>query len=453
MSRHWFSSSILVVLVPLGLWAQAGGPTPFGSGAVPQLSFAGAAAPSNLVSFSVSSTMGYNTNIAAVGQGAEGGTFVSLGPRISVVRQGEHVVLDLDYYPNYLFYPGHEQYDQFNQALALNMSFKLGPRITLQIRDSLSRATANFQPGLSNSSVSIPGLGPPTTLNQTVYTGSAPQQNNAARVDLTYRKSGRTSFGVFAGFDQQHFIGKPANGQQLFNTQGTSGGLRYAYRISEHTSLGVVYLYQDFNFARNQSLIGAQSRTVTHSVFASFAWQLAPSVTLSVFGGPQYIPSEEYFVQSPILPGGSGTIVNPLFRSQWNEAAGGALTKQAEKTAFSLTAQRSVSNGGGLLTAAISSSVGMGASRKLRRGWDANFNLTFASTDNLTLPSLPRNQISTETATLALNHPLSESLSAQLSYTFVHQSNVALLPVAATLDSSRLSLSFSYRAKSIPLSH
>jgi len=454
--RQSLPTAIILLLLPAGSWAQvgtAGGPTPFGNGVQPLLSFAGAAAPSNLVSFSVSSVMGYNTNIGAVGQGAEGDTFVSLGPRISVVRQGEHVVLDLDYYPNYLFYPGHEQYDQFNQALALNMSFKLGPRITLQIRDSLSRATANFQPGLSNSSVSIPGLGPPTTLNQTVYTGSAPQHNNAVRVDAIYRMSGRTSLTLFGGFDQQHFIGQPANGQQLYNTQGTSGGLQYGYRLSEHTSLGVMYFYQKFNFARSQTLIGAQSPTITHSVLASFAWQLAPSVTLSVFGGPQYIPSEEYFVQSPTLPGGGRTVENPLFRSQWNEAVGGALTKQVEKTAFNLTVQRSVTNGGGVLTAVTSSSVGIGASRKLRRGWDASSNLTFASTDNLTLPSLPRNQISTETATFAVNHPLSESLSAQLSYTFIHQSNVALLPVAATFDCSRVSLSFSYRAKSIPLSH
>src|SRR5262249_32458224 len=149
--------------------------------------------------------------------------------------------------------------------------------------------------------------------------------------------------------------------------------------LSEHTTLGVLYLYQNFDFERNQRVIGAQSRTVIHSMTASFAWQLAPSVALSVFGGPQYIPSEEYFIQSPALPGGGATVVvNPLFRTQWNEAAGGTLTKQAEKAAFNLMVQRSVTNGGGLLTAVTSSSIGIGARRKLQRGWDASFNVTYA---------------------------------------------------------------------------
>jgi hypothetical protein len=84
MMRHWFSTAIVVMLVPLGLWGQAGGPTPFGSGAVPQLSFAGAAAPSNFLSFSLSSATGYNTNIANSGQQTEGDAYVSLGPRIAL---------------------------------------------------------------------------------------------------------------------------------------------------------------------------------------------------------------------------------------------------------------------------------------------------------------------------------------------------------------------------------
>jgi hypothetical protein len=382
-----------------------------------------------------------------------GGAFLSLGPNIGVARRGEHLTIDLDYYPRYLFYPGQEQYNNLNQVLTLGVSYRFGPRMTLEVRDAFRSQSGNFQPGLSNSSSSIPGLGPPTTLNQTVYTGFVPQQDNAVRVDAIDQMSRRTSLTLFGGFDQLRFTGQPVTGQPLHNTRTASGGLQYAYRLSEHTTLGVLYLYQHFDFEGTQSVIGAQSTISTHSVLASFAWQLSPSVAFSVFGGPQYIPSHEYFVQSSTLPGGTVALSNPLFRSQWNEAVGGTLTKQAERTAFNLTAQRSVTNGGGLLTAVTSSSVGIGARRKLRTGWNASMNVTCALTDGLTLPSLPRNNMSSESATFALDHPLSETLTAQLSYTFTHQSNVALLPVAPTFDRSRVSLSFSYRAKSIPLSH
>lgn len=459
--RQTLPTAIILLLVPAGSWAQLGnapgtsmmGPTAFGNGVQPQLTYAGTVAPSNLISFSVSTETGYDSNIGNLGEQPVGGAFLSLGPNIGVARRGEHLSIDLDYNPRYLFYPGQEQYDNLNQALSLGVSYRFGPRLTLEVRDSFRSQSGNFQPGLSNSSSTIPSLGPPTTLNQTVYTGFVPQQNNAVRADVIYQMSRRTSFTLFGGYDQLHFTGQPTEGQQLFDTRGTSGGLQYAYRLSEHTTLGVLYLYQNFNFAGNQSVIGAQSRIATHSVLASFAWQLSPSVALSVFGGPQYIPSEEYFVPSPTLPGGGVTVANPLFRSQWNEAAGGRLTKQAEKTAFNLMVQRSVTDGGGLLTAVTSSSLGVGARRKLRRGWDASLNVTCALTDGITLPSLPRNNMSSETATFALDHPLSETLTARFSYTFTHQSNIALLPVAATFDRSRVSLSFTYRAKSIPLGH
>jgi hypothetical protein len=457
--RQSLPTTIILLLLPAGSWAQVGnlpgssmgGPTPFGNGVQPQLSYAGTVAPTNLMSFSLSTETGYDSNIGNLGQQPVGGAFMSLGPRIGLVRQGEHLTVDLDYYPRYLFYPGRDQYDNLNQVLTLDVRYRVDPRVTLQVRDSFRSQSGNFQPGLATSS-SIPGLGPPTTLNQTVYTGFVPQQDNAVRVDAIYQMSGRTSFTLFGGFDQLHFKGQPAAGQPLYNTRTTSGGLQYAYRLSEHVTLGALYLYQNFNFENGQSVIGAQSRTTAHSLLASFAWQLSPSVMLSVFGGPQYIPSEEYFVQSSTPPGGSVAVANPLFRAQWNEAAGGVLTKQVEKTSLNLTAQRSVTNGGGLLTSVTSSTVGIGARRKLHRGWDTSFYLTFASTDSLTLPSLPRNQVSSETFTVALDHPLSATVNAQLSYTFTHQSNVALLPVAATFDRSRVSLSFTYRAKSISLS-
>jgi hypothetical protein len=458
--RQSLPTAIILLFVPVVSWAQVGsatvgsmgGPTPFGNGVQPQLSYAGAAAPSNLLSFSLSTETGYDSNIASAAQPRIGGPFVSLGPRVDVVRQSTHLSIDVDYHPQYILYPGNGDFNNLNQYLTLDMSYRLNRRVTLRVRDSFTSRSDNFQPGLSNSSSSIPELGPPTTLNQTVYTVFTPQQDNAVRVDAIFQKSGRTSFTLFGGFDQLHFTGRPSYGQ-FYNTAETNGGGQYVYRLTEHTSLGVLYLYQDLNFRRNLTPIGARYRTVVHGLLASVAWQLSPSVELMVFGGPQYTPSQEYIVQSPALPGGGGTVANPLFRSQWNTAAGGTLTKQAEKTAFNLTAQRSVTNGGGVLTAVTSSSVAIGAHRKLARGWEASLNVTCGLTDGLTLPSLPRNNISSESTTFAVDHPLSESVSARLSYTFTHQSNIAQLPVAATFDRSRVSVNFTYRAKSIPLSH
>src|SRR5215472_6568210 len=128
--RQCVPTALILLLVPTGSWAQLsnapltsmGGPTLFGSGVQSPLGYAGAVAPSNLISLSVTTETGYDTNVANLGQQAVGGPFVSLGPNIDVARRGEHLTIDLDYYPRYLFYPGQEQYDNLNQVLTLGVS-------------------------------------------------------------------------------------------------------------------------------------------------------------------------------------------------------------------------------------------------------------------------------------------------------------------------------------------
>src|SRR5215831_10810368 len=149
--RQTLPTAIILLLLPPGSWAQVGslpgasmgGPTPFGNGVQPQLSYAGAAAPSNLLSFSLSSEMGYDNNIANLGQHPVGGAFVSLGPSIDVARRGEHLGVDLSYHPHYLFYPGQEQYDNWSQVMDLNVSYRFGSRVTLQVRDAFRSQSGN----------------------------------------------------------------------------------------------------------------------------------------------------------------------------------------------------------------------------------------------------------------------------------------------------------------------
>jgi hypothetical protein len=112
------------------------------------------------MSFSVRSEAGYDDNIGDASQPRLGSSFVALGPRIGVVREGANLGVDLDYYPYHLFYPGRQQYNGFNQELSLDVSCRFSPRMTLQVRDTFSRQPGSFQPSLSNSSVSVPEPGP-----------------------------------------------------------------------------------------------------------------------------------------------------------------------------------------------------------------------------------------------------------------------------------------------------
>jgi hypothetical protein len=451
-------SALILFLIPACLWAQVGdvpvspggGPSSFGDGVLPQLRYAGATGATNLMTFGLSAETGYSDNVGTVGEARVGGTFVALGPHVDVTRQGARLGMNLDYEPYFVRYLGNQRNDMLNQMLSLNVSYKLGPRVTFQVRDSFIRQTGNFQPDLVTSS--IPGLGPPTTLNQNVYTAFIPQESNAVRVDAIYHKSSRTSISLFGGFDQLHFLEHPANGQQLFGTQGTSGGLQYAYRLSEHTTMGVLYQFQSLKFAGIQNTFDANAHIFTHSILASFARQLSPSVELTVFGGPQYVQPKGYSKQSSALPEESGLSVGPALRTPLNPALGLTLTKQAARMVFDLSAQRMVTNGGGLLSAATMSSIGIGVGRNLRRDWDATLNVNCARTDALAFQSVPENRINTQTASLALERAFGKNLSARLTYTFTQQ-RPGGGPLEANFDRNSVSLGFFYQAKRFPLGH
>jgi hypothetical protein len=281
-------------------------------------------------------------------------------------------------------------------------------------------------------------------LNQTVYAPFAPQISNAARVDAIYQNSVRTSFTIFGGFNRLQFTGQPAAGQQYYDTRGLSGGLQYAYRLSEHASLGVLYLFQNLNFQGNLGL-DRPSHVNTQSILASLAWRVSPTVTLSAFAGPQYVQNH--------LPNSSGlgsSVANLSLPAQWSVAGGGSLTKESERTALSISAQRMVSDGSGWMTAATNSFVNLGLRRLLARRWNASLDLGVARTDGIVFP-YRRSSLTTESAGLALEHSLGERLTARLAYAFVRQDNAGPVTAAAKFDRSRISLGLFYEVKSFSL--
>jgi hypothetical protein len=444
--RRSFPTAIILLMAPVSSWSQVGNaPAVYGNGEVPQLRYGDAAAVSNLVSLKLEEETGYDSNVPGLSAPRFGSTFFALGPSLEVLQQRAHLVFDLYYQPNFLFYPSLSQYNRLNQALTLDTSYRFGPRLTLRVRDSFSYQTGTSQPGSKDSP--LDGLGPPTTLNQIIYTPFAPQIVNGARVDAIYQENARTSFTMFGGFNRLQFTGQPAAAQQYYDTRGVGGGFQYTYRLSEHLSFGALYLFQSLNFQGNLGL-GSPSRVSNQSVLTSFAWRLSPSVTLSVFGGPQCVQNR--FPNPSVVNSGVANVSNLSFPAHWDVAAGGSLSKQSDRTALSLSAQRMVADGGGWMTAATNSFVNLGLRRLLARRWNANLGLGVGRTDGIIFP-YKRNSVTMETAALNLEHSLGERVTARLAYTFVLQNNNGPAAAAAQFDRSRISLGLFYEAKSFSL--
>jgi opacity protein-like surface antigen len=276
-------------------------------------------------------------------------------------------------------------------------------------------------------------------LNGTLFTPTARQLTWSSRIDASYQAAANDSVSLFVGQSRLDFKQQASNAGSLQNAGQKNAGLVYQHRLSPHTTLGMDYQYEDISF-------GPDSRTLVHSAFFSYAQQVSPSLTLSVFGGPQFSRLHEVIA----LPLGPFMFRIPISLATSNWALGGTVTKQADKTAFQLTAQHQVSDGGGLLGAVVSSSVGTSVRRRLPGRWDASWSAGYADNRSLDTTS-SRGAYQSLTAGAGLGRSLTEKLRVRLGYDFIHQRGSGQSQLFGDFDRDLWSVQFSYRFHEIAL--
>ncbi|MGH9432723.1 MAG: hypothetical protein ACRD3T_14365 [Terriglobia bacterium] len=453
MLRVLFQAILLVGFLPLSLWAQGGapsmpggGPTPFGSGAESQLNYAGQSATPNLLLLGTDTSIGYSDNV----RGSTipvGDSYITVGPHFLFDEQRRDFTLQLAYSPYFQVFQHLSQYNTVSEVFAADGLFRFGTGFSLHLRDSLSYLTGTFQP--PSEPTGIPGLGAPTSLNQTIVTPIVPEVTNNTRVDAIFHRSTRTSLTFFGSYNRLDFLGRSGTGSQYFNTRDVNAGIEYSYRVTNHQTAGLQYVYDNMDFG-GSSILLTNSRAVIHSAFLSWTWQMTPSVNLTLFGGPQYIlPAAS--PERPGRVGGLGLVtVNPVSAPQWQGAAGATLTKQVRKTAFSFSAMRAATDGGGLLTSVTSLSADAGVRRHLMRRWDVSADVMASRADELG-SQFAGGRIDSQTASFGVSHGLSERLTASLSYSASRAQSHGAVPFTGNFNVNRVTLSFALNAKGVSL--
>jgi AMIN domain-containing protein len=420
--------------VPLG---SPSGPQTYGNGEKAGLNYAGTTPPRNILALGLNVGSSYDDNIFGNNQQRVSDVAFQFGPSLNVRREGQRLNLALSYQPHFRIYRKASEENVVDQSLGFDAAYRASPRLSFRARTSAFYTTGIFQPNQNEEF--LPGLGSPSGLNDTLFTPTARQLTWSARIDTSYQISSHDSLGVFVGQSKLDFRQQYSNPGSLQNTDQKDAGVVYEHRLSPHTTLGIDYQYQDI-------LFGPNSRARIHSPFFSYAQQISPSLTLSVFGGPQFSHLNEVIALSL----GPFTFRIPVSLATSNWTLGGTLTKQLDKTAFQLTGQHQVSDGGGLLGAVVSSSVGTSVRRRLTGRWDASWNASYANNNSLDTTS-SRGAYQSLTAGAVLERSLTEKLSVRLGYNFIHQRGSGQSSLFGNFDRDLWSVQFSYRFHEIAL--
>ncbi len=443
---------LLLVLAPLSAWGQSTDttssgvrrPSAFGSGEQPGLGYARESSPQSLLFVSLDTEGAYDTNALNTSKERIEDVTYTFGPRIALLQRRKHLNLGLDYQPYFLGYRKTNQLDQLNQTLSFDSSYIVSPRFAVRLRDSfryLSYSTGIFEP--RSSKEFVPVLGSPTSSNQTVLTPVARTQQNDARVDVLYQISRRSSLDLFGGFLNRKFTHRTTESQRLFNLDGANGGLVYSYRLSQASTLGALYSLENFSF-------GGQARLVSHSTFFSYALQLSPTITLSVYGGPQFSRLHDSFTFEIPFFIYRLRFTRRVVHAQWNPAFGGSFIRRSRKTVFEVSGQRWVTGGGGFFRASTDLVADLNVRRRLAGRWNVLLAAGYVQNNALSLGFF-ESKIRYASAGFGLERRLTVSLTGRIGYNYLRQRGSGLLPLLADVDRNRVSLGLFYQVRGIPM--
>lgn len=406
----------------------------FGSGVESKAEYAGEQTPTNVILTEIGYETAYDTDPLGISGPVSADQEQILAGNFLLQYEGSRVTTSIGYQPYYESFGRNSGYAQFDQLSSADLNLILTARWSVRVRDSYFNQTGSIP--LLAADTSLSPLGPPSSLNGTVYTPLVSEQENSARMDVVYRGSVRTMADVFEGYDDRSFS-QQSSALSLYKTRGPNAGAEYLWRPSEHSMLGILALYQGLDLAGTLRA-GLPSRLEIESAFVTAEWKPTGGLELQGFAGPQ-ITGE---------PGSNLGTGGPSKQVEWG--AGGTIEAQGRRGALVTSGSHVTTDGGGLLPFVINSSIHGGLRRRLGDQWEASCDLDLSRNRALAAEFGPGNLTETG-ASVGLARPLSQRAMLHIEYEFIRQVPAGNAPAIAEFHRNRIATGISWQFGALSL--
>src|SRR5438067_3197714 len=434
---------ILILLGAMPLWSQSDPvavsdpstaandsqmsvPPPVSAESYPTVT--GSEARSNYLRTGVSVTSTYTDNLLG-GVSARPVTDESyaIAPYITLDQTTSRVHSILTFNPGFTFYQHTSDRNEADENAGLDISYRLSPHVTLSLIDSF-RKSSNLlsQPNGFDSPVFGSGQVSPVT----VFAPVADQLSNTGTAQLTYQFGLNAMVGASGTFTNLHYS-NPAEVPGLYDSGSRGGSIFYTHRLSGRHYIGATYQYQMLLAYP----IGFRAQTTTNGLMLFYSVYLAPTISLSFFGGPQYSNTQESIL--------------PTVRT-WSPATGASLAWQERQTNFALSYSRRIAPGGGLAGAVHQDAAKLSIRRQLTRGMTGGLDGQYAN-NQLLDPGLLKiigafnGSGHSFSGAVSLDRRLGQHFSLDLAYSRVHQSYSGIGAISNAPDTNRGWISVSYQ--------
>lgn len=347
----------------------------------------------------------------------------SIWPTISLDQTRSRLHWVLSYSPGYTFYQRTSSLDSASQNFAVDLKYRLSPHVTLALRDSLQK-TSNIlnQP---NQEFAQPVSGSAFVPNNSVIAPVANVLTNNANATITYQFSANAMIGATGTFTNLHY---PNQGQVpgLYDSSSKGGSGFYTHRISKMHYIGATYQYQTLLAYQN----GGQNQTQTQSVYLFYTLSPRPTLSLSLFGGPQYSNTQQFGL--------------PTSRA-WSPAGGASVGWQGKLTSFAVSYSQTISDGGGLVGAVHSESSNASLRRQFTRTLSASIGASYATNSVLDALASLNNGGHTISGNVSVQRQVGAHLNFQAQYMRLHQSYSDIPVISNTPNRNHAAVTISYQ--------
>src|ERR1051326_3712120 len=354
-------------------------------------------------------------------------------PTIEFKQELEQLQWNFFYSPGFSANQHFSQRRYFSQIAGTSLTYLLRPHLQLDVHGRANVKTNPFDQ--LDHSFSSPHSGLLDQTNTTVILPRYKQIGEEGGLGLTWLTSAFTTISLSGNFSELRYRDIPGvNIQQLkkLNTRIVNGRATVAHRVSAKHTLGVLYDYQDLSFPL------AHARTVVHSIQGYDEFSITPSMKLTVFGGPEYSRVHDQVELSFFF----FTFTIPSFTTQWSSAGGAQYDWQGAHSAFRGSFVRKVSDGGGLIGVVRLYDGRVDFRQRLTRRWTAVLDGDYAT--NNSLGPVSSSSLHSYAGSLGIERRISRDLSANLTYSRLHQNISGTLTGFRVDDDDRVMLSLQY---------
>jgi hypothetical protein len=347
----------------------------------------------------------------------------SIWPSFSLDQTRSRLHWVLNYTPGFTFYQKTSSLNQADQNLGVNLSYRLSPHVTMNVRDAFMK-TSNVlnQP---TSDLASPVSGGVAVPNNSVIAPITDTLTNNANASITYQFSANGMIGASGTFTNLHYPNQ-AQVPGLSDSSSRGGSAFYNHRLSKMHYIGATYQYQWFLAYPTWG----QSETQTQSVFLFYTLYFKPTFSVSFFGGPQYSNTQQFGLPTS---------------SSWSPAGGASVTWQGKLTSFAASGSQTINSGDGLVGAVHASNVNASLRRQLTRTLSTVIGASYTNNSVLDALSSFNTGGHTISGNASVQRQIGEHLNLQLQYTRLHQSYAEIAAISSVPNRNLVVVRISYQ--------